>query len=47
VDAKSETSHSADDISRKVKKHVPGKPIGRMGNQIELFVQAVRTTGDK
>jgi hypothetical protein len=27
VDTMSETSHTANDISRKVKKHVPGKPI--------------------
>jgi hypothetical protein len=27
------------DISRKVKKHVPGKPIGRMGNQNSLCRQ--------
>jgi len=39
VDAKSETSHTADNISRKVKKHVPGKPIGRMGNHSSLCRQ--------
>ena len=39
MDAKSETSHTANDISRKVKKHVPGKPIGRMGNQSSLCRQ--------
>jgi hypothetical protein len=32
VDTTSETSHTANGISRKVKKHVPGKPIRRMGN---------------
>jgi hypothetical protein len=31
VDTKSETSHTANDISRKVKKHVSWKPIRRMG----------------
>jgi hypothetical protein len=39
VDAKSKTSHTANDISWKVKKHVPGKPIGRMGNQSLLCRQ--------
>ena len=31
VDTMSETSHTAND-TWKVNKHVPGKPIGRMGN---------------
>jgi hypothetical protein len=39
VDTKSETSHTVNDISRKVKKHVSGKPIRRMGNQISLCRQ--------
>ena len=39
VDTKSEASHSANDISRKVKKHVPGKPTRRMGNQSSLCRQ--------
>jgi hypothetical protein len=39
VDTKSETSHTANDILRKVKKHVPGNPIGRMGNQSFLCRQ--------
>jgi hypothetical protein len=38
VDAKSETRRTANDILRKVKKHVPGKPaIGRMGNHSSPF----------
>jgi len=45
VNTKSETSHTVNDISRKVKKNVPGKPMRRMGSQ-KLFVQALRTTGD-
>jgi len=36
---RSETSHFADNISRKVVKHVPGKPIGRMGNHSFLCRQ--------
>jgi hypothetical protein len=39
VDAKPETSYNADNISRKVKKHVPGKPIGRMGKHSSLCRQ--------
>jgi hypothetical protein len=39
VDAKPETSHTANDILRKVKKHVPGKPTGRMVNQRSLCRQ--------
>ena len=39
MDTKSESSHTADNISRKVKKHVPGKPIGRMGNHSSLCRQ--------
>jgi len=31
VDTKSETSHAVNGISRKVKKHISGKPIRRMG----------------
>ena len=31
MDTKSETSHTENDISRKVKKHVSWKPIRRMG----------------
>ena len=32
-------SHTANDISRKVKKHVSGKPIRRMVNQSSLCRQ--------
>jgi hypothetical protein len=39
VDTKSETSHTVNDISREVKKHVPGKPIRRMGKQRSLCRQ--------
>ena len=36
VDTNSEASHFANNISRKIKKHVSGKPIKRMGNQSSL-----------
>ena len=41
VDTKSETSHTANGISRKVKKDVSGKPIRRMGDQSFLCRQRV------
>ena len=39
VDTTSETSHTANGISRKVKKHVPGKPLRKLGNQSSLCRQ--------
>jgi hypothetical protein len=47
VDTESETSHTANDISREVKKHVHGEAYKRMGIPCSLCRQPVRTTGDK